>query len=494
VAVWNQQGTLIGSGTWSSSTGATITTSTMTVGTPIFVGFQDAPTGSTTATRQWSQTTQLNVPSTVPAVDAASNGTDSTHLDVHWTRTVAANGPGADYTITNGGLNVGATGCTGTTVATGTAVSLSGDARTTTVTLNAPLGLSTNYCLAVLAGTVGDVFSGNPNNAQGFTFTSAAGPEPTITTFTPTNGVSSGNTQVTITGTDFRAGATVSMSCESGGNPGGNPVTPDAIGATTIVFHTPDNSAAVTHDCDIQVDNSDGTFAISDGSGGSVDLDYTYNPHPTVTAITVNACSAGSHLSPASGPTAGGQQTCVTGTNFVSGATVKIHGTPSTGVTFVDSTHLTVATPGHTAVAAGTADVEVTNPDGQLDSGGKYAYIATPTFQDFKPPANTGTSVTITWSEPVCDSSGAGDDGPGGDATWAVTVNGIARAVTATDLPICTVDPASNHGAVLVEHLTLVAPVITGDSVIVTFSQTDGDVQDLVGTAVPNQTRGPHTV
>ena len=66
-------------------------------------------------------------------------------------------------------------------------------------------------------------------------------------------------------------------------------------------------------------------------------------------------------FSPASGSAAGGTTFTLTGTNFQTGATVKIGGTSAT-VTTVTSTTITGKTPAH---AVGTADVLVTNPDGK---------------------------------------------------------------------------------------------------------------------------------
>jgi hypothetical protein len=78
------------------------------------------------------------------------------------------------------------------------------------------------------------------------------------------------------------------------------------------------------------------------------------NP-PVVTSITPN-----------NGSDAGGTPiTDLHGTDFVTGCTVTIGGTPATAVVFVSSTQLTCDTP---AGADGAADVIVTNPDLQ-DSG-----------------------------------------------------------------------------------------------------------------------------
>ena len=74
-------------------------------------------------------------------------------------------------------------------------------------------------------------------------------------------------------------------------------------------------------------------------------------PAPTLTSV-----------SPTAGTTAGGTTITITGTNFVSGATVRVGGTSATGVTFVSATRLRANTPAGTA---GAKSVQVTNPDSQ---------------------------------------------------------------------------------------------------------------------------------
>jgi len=87
---------------------------------------------------------------------------------------------------------------------------------------------------------------------------------------------------------------------------------------------------------------------------------YSYAA-PTVTAISPNSGSAN-----------GGTAVTITGTGFVSGATVSIGGEGATGVTFSSSTSLTATSP---AGSVGAQNVVVTNPDGQtgtMTSGYTY--------------------------------------------------------------------------------------------------------------------------
>jgi len=87
------------------------------------------------------------------------------------------------------------------------------------------------------------------------------------------------------------------------------------------------------------------------------------NPAPTVSAISPNTGTAN-----------GGTAVTVTGTGFLSGATVTIGGTAATGVTVVSSTSITAKTPAH---AAGAADVVVKNTNNQVGTlSGGYTYTS----------------------------------------------------------------------------------------------------------------------
>ena len=103
--------------------------------------------------------------------------------------------------------------------------------------------------------------------------------------------------------------------------------------------------------------NDNTILAKSSGGGGG-----SPNPAPTVTSI-----------SPNSGPTAGGTSVTISGSGFLSGATVSLGGTLATSVTVANSNTVTATTGPRTA---GVVDVVVTNPDtqtGTLVQGFSYA-------------------------------------------------------------------------------------------------------------------------
>jgi hypothetical protein len=229
-------------------------------------------------------------------------------------------------------------------------------------------------------------------------------PAPTVTSISPTSGTTAGGTAVTITGTGFLAGASVTI--------GGTAATGVSVAnSTSITATTPAHTAGAGN---VVVSNTD-------GQSGTLSNGYTYtspNPAPTVTGI-----------SPASGPIAGGTAVTITGTGFLSGATVKLGGTSATNVTVVSATSITATAPAH---AAGAVSVVITNTDGQsgtLNNGYTYTNPA-PTVTSISPTSGTtagGTAVTITGTGFL---SGAAVT-LGGTAATNVTVVS-ATSITAT--------------------------------------------------------------
>lgn len=193
---------------------------------------------------------------------------------------------------------------------------------------------------------------------------------PTITSITPKSGPVAGGTTVTIAGTNFQSGLTVTF--------GGVVATINSVTATSIGVTSPAASAAGP--VNVVVTNpSSSSATLANG--------FTYlGPAPTVTGI-----------SPTSGTASGGTATTISGSNFVSGVTVTFGGTAGT-VTAVTATSISVTTPAH---SAGAVSVVVTNPDGQSATlTNAYTYTGTsPTITRVSPTSGTrrgGTTVTIT--------------------------------------------------------------------------------------------------
>ncbi|HEY1221700.1 MAG TPA: IPT/TIG domain-containing protein [Bryobacteraceae bacterium] len=190
---------------------------------------------------------------------------------------------------------------------------------------------------------------------------------PTVSGVSPNSGPTAGGTAVTITGTNFAAGATVTF----GGTAATNVV---VVSGTQITATAPAGSAgAVTV-----------TVTVS-GQSGSLASGFTYAGGPTVSGVSPNI-----------GPTAGGTAVTITGTNFAAGATVTFGGTAATNVVVVSGTQITATTPAGIAGAV-TVMVTVNGQSGSLANG--FTYAGSPTVSGVSPNTGStagGTAVTIT--------------------------------------------------------------------------------------------------
>ncbi len=166
-------------------------------------------------------------------------------------------------------------------------------------------------------------------------------------------------------------------------------------------------------------------------SAPSVEVSHT---PPVAVVPTLSA------VAPASGPSGGGTVITLTGTNFASGATVRVNGVSATGVTFVSAVQVRATTP---AGSAGARTVQITNPGGQSASlASAFTYLGGPGLTSVSPtsgPTAGGTTVTIT--------------GTGFVAGATVRVNGVAATgvtfVSATQLRANT--PAASAGTYAIQ-------------------------------------------
>ena len=188
----------------------------------------------------------------------------------------------------------------------------------------------------------------DPSNPSSLVMTSAFITNPTITTVSPSSGSTAGGTSITITGTGFAAGATVSV--------GGNACTSVVVvSATSITCTTPAGSAGAK---DVVVTNSDTGAATSTGG-------FTY-----VTPIGVVSITS---ISPKNGSIKGGTEVTITGAGFSSAATIKVGGVTAVIIKRTGSTKITIRTPKH---AKGVVLIVVTNPDTGFASFNGFTYTA----------------------------------------------------------------------------------------------------------------------
>jgi len=161
---------------------------------------------------------------------------------------------------------------------------------------------------------------------------SAGVPRPVSTSVNPPIGPIAGGTSVTITGTGFQAGASVTFADATGATP---LTSVSVVNTTTITGTTGAHPAGVV---DVVVSNPDQQS--SSLTGG-----FTYRLDPTITGITPNG-----------GPSSGGTQVTVMGAGFVAPATLTIGGVPATSVIVLSPTVLSGVTGAH---AVGIVDVTV---------------------------------------------------------------------------------------------------------------------------------------
>src|SRR5262249_51955559 len=140
----------------------------------------------------------------------------------------------------------------------------------------------------------------------------------------------------------------------------------NVVSATSITCKTPANVAGQAR---VTVKNPDNQSA-------TLFNGFTY----------ANAAPAISGISPTSGTTAGGTFLTITGTNFVTGATVTVGGNNATNVNVVSATSITCNTPAH---AAASVPVVVKNPDNQQVTFNSFQYL-TPTVTVTAVAPNTG--------------------------------------------------------------------------------------------------------
>ncbi|MCY1078835.1 IPT/TIG domain-containing protein [Archangium lansingense] len=288
---------------------------------------------------------------------------------------VASSGPSLASVSPNTGMSSGGESFTlrGGNFAPGATVRMGG-ASATSVTVVDSTTL-TGITPANAPGTV-DVVVRNPDGQTatlGASFTYSLSPAPVVMGLGPSEGTSNGGTRIFLTGRYFVPGITVHV--------GGVPATEVYVNdATSLAATTPAHAPGTV----------DVVVKAPDGQIGTLANGFTYvaAPSPSLSGI-----------SPGSGLSSGGTRVTLTGSNFAPGATVLIGGASATEVTWGASNSLMATT---SARAAGTVDVVVRNPDGQLASlPGAYTYepVPAPTLAAINPgrgPATGGTRVTLT--------------------------------------------------------------------------------------------------
>lgn len=319
-------------------------------------------------------------------------------------------------------------------VAGGTSVALTGTglAGATPVTFGvapATITADTDTEITVTAppGTAGPaeivvtLADGTTLDAGSFTYVAA----PTVASVSPNAGPIAGNGAVTITGTGFQNGATVSF---DGSAATAVNVNPD----TSITATPPDHIAGPV---DVTVTNPD-------TQSGTLPAGFTYVAAPTIVSLSQTA-----------GPAAGATSVTITGTNLALTSAVTF-GSGAATIASASDTQLAVTTTAH---AAGTVDVAVTTPGGSATLTGGFTFVAAPTIAGITPATGSTdsdelTHVTLT--------------GTGFQLTPTVTFGGVAAT------GITFVDATT---------ITATAPAHTAGAVDVVVTNPDGQSTTLAG-------------
>lgn len=243
--------------------------------------------------------------------------------------TITSLSPTAGPTTGGTSVTITGTGFTGpTTVRFGTTA--------TTFTLDSPTQI-TAIAPAGSAGAVQVTVITSAGTSNGVTYTYLA--VPALSGISPNQGPTTGGTSVTLTGTGL-------------------------TGVTAVNFgSTPATSFTVDSDTQITAVAPAGTGIVTvtvTGPGGTSNaVTYVYVVVPSITSI-----------SPASGPTTGGNNVTITGTDFTGPLTVRF-GTTATTFTVNSSTQITAVAPAH---AAGTVQITVTGSGG-TSNGLAYTFV-----------------------------------------------------------------------------------------------------------------------
>jgi hypothetical protein len=255
-------------------------------------------------------------------------------------------------------------------------VKVGGTTAANTLIVNSSGSLSGTITVpSVSVGLQNIIITGNISGTQTFSNAFTVVGVPTVTVISPNYGPTAGGTSVTITGTNFVTGTTVTI--------GGNAATGiNVTSSTTITATTPAGTAGAQN---VVVTNAGGSVTSTGG--------FTYVAPPTVTGI-----------SPNSGPSTGGTSVTVTGSNFTGASAVKFGSTNATAYTVISATSITATSPS----GSGNVDVTVTTSGGTSATNppnDQFSYTMVIAQRGIATTAAT-TNTTLTINKPTGVMSG----------------------------------------------------------------------------------------
>ena len=209
------------------------------------------------------------------------------------------------------------------------------------------------------------------------------------------------------------------------------------------------------------------------GDGNTAVLGGPANNNGTGAAWAFVNVPAVTAVSPAAGPSAGGNQVAITGTNFTGATGVSFGSNAATNVTVVNSTTITATVPASTGLAHqnGTAmvDVTVTTQAGTsaTSAADQYTYYAVPTVTAVSPstgPTAAGTAVTITGTHFVAGATVAFGANPATNVSVVSSgsITATAPAGSAGTVDVTVTSPGGTSATSSADQYTYVAaPTVT---------------------------------
>ncbi len=373
---------------------------------------------------------------TVKATTAGGTSASGEHFTYVATPTITkvtpAAGPtggGTTVTLNGTGFVSGATTVTfgGTTIGAGSVTFVSSTQIKVTSPSHAP------GTVTVKATTVG----GTSTSGEHFTYEAA----PTVASFTPTSGPSSGGTTVVITGTHFTGATSVKF------------------GTTATASFSVTNATHITAKTKAHAAGTVLINVTTPGGTATSTTDYTFVVGPTVTSFT-----------PTSGPSSGGTTVVITGTHFTGATSVKFGTTAAGSFSVTNATHITAKTKAH---ADTTVRISVTTVGGTGTSATTFSFTAAPVFTADAPPTTAAVGKLYSYTF-----AASGNPAPtyalSGQPTW-LSINSSTGAVTGTP------PSGTTSFTYSVKASNGVAPAATAGPFSVTVSSVSSSGYDLVG-------------
>jgi hypothetical protein len=341
-----------------------------------------------------------------------------------------ASGPAPNYPLTGTGTNpipvvtsisptngvlgqpVATLTVTGTSFVAGATVSFNGTTNAgvvsnggTTITASIPaLQLAAAGTVPVLV--TNPTPGGGSSNSVNFTINN---PVPTVTTVSPTSAlVSQAVATLTVTGTNFVAGATVNFNGTS--NPG-----TVSNGGATITASIAASELPTAGVVPVIVTNP------TPGGGASNSVNFTINnPVPVITAISPTTAPVGTAISPLT----------ATGTGFVAGATLIFNGTSHAGTVSNNGTTLTASIASTELAASGSIGVTVSNPTPGGGGSNSISFVI-----DNFTVTGPSSAVTVPAGQPAIFAINFGTQGGALGSTVNFSASGLPAAATASFNP-----------------------------------------------------------